>query len=932
MYRDLDASLWPKSASIVDQPLIRSLLADGFEATEELVPDDGAIDPFIGPSNLLHIVDSDSSQTLAVHEVRRGRNLVIQGPPGTGKSQTIANIVASAIADGKTVLFLAEKMAALEVVKRRLDATGVGDACLALHSNKANKRALLEELKRTWHLGSPKSQAANPLNQRLLEARDTLNTHATRLHQPSGAASLTPYQVIGQLTRLKQDGRAPNDIALEGSESWTADDLANRQEILAELAERVSDIGTPAEHVWSGIGLTLVLPADVDRLAVRIDAAAAELEEICQLYLGLAEALALEPPTRLEDLEGMWTLADRVASAPLSGNALRDAVWADKSDEIDALLKSGEDYDQLVAELAPHLKAHAFEAEVASARAALTHLPETLPVSAFERIAKLHAALPLLIDATARLNHAMGQGDANTLVDVERSVEIGERVAAAPEASPQAFLASLWESGVERAGDLAAAVLTLEGARAEIGNALNEAAWDIDLVGARATLAMHGTSLLRWFNGEWRRSNRLVRSFLVNPSAPVGEVLPVLDTLARGQTARQTIRDNDDLGQAAFDQDWRGEKSRAQPLQLLVNWMRSLRGLGSEPRLIASRGPARGEIGALAKQARTLMATVRGLMYELFADLRDQPEQLFDNDEGLERTILGTVLTKAAVLDKAWGSVEAVFSDIPAAIADTRARLAQLVDAQAAARHLKGSDALGTSAFADDWQGTNSEWSTLRAAADWVNSNADIRLLSASMIDRAEPASRAQAADARRMVFLAMLSNLLGDLVADLETVFGQGTLDGLAIEAIAARLEAWRLQRESLSKWVTYRDRAAKTGALGLGAVVDLLHDGSLAPADATPNFEMSYYEAVFAEQARAAPELAWFDGDLHSRRVREFADLDRQRIAASSYEVVRAHHRTIPPTSGGAAGPLGILRSEIQRKRPAFVPLHAKEWLLAV
>ena len=114
-----------------------------------LVPENRPVRPHIPPSDMVHIVDSDSSQMLAIHEVRRGRNLVIQGPPGTGKSQTIANVIASAIVDGKTVLFVAEKMAALEVVKRRLDNTGVGDACLELHSNKANKRAVLENLRRS---------------------------------------------------------------------------------------------------------------------------------------------------------------------------------------------------------------------------------------------------------------------------------------------------------------------------------------------------------------------------------------------------------------------------------------------------------------------------------------------------------------------------------------------------------------------------------------------------------------------------------------------------------------------------------------------------------------------------------------------------------------------------------------------------------------
>ena len=76
---------------------------------------------------------------LAVHE---GRNMVIQGPPGTGKSQTITNMIANAVGQGKKVLFVAEKMAALEVVKRRMDAINLGEACLELHSHKANKKEL----------------------------------------------------------------------------------------------------------------------------------------------------------------------------------------------------------------------------------------------------------------------------------------------------------------------------------------------------------------------------------------------------------------------------------------------------------------------------------------------------------------------------------------------------------------------------------------------------------------------------------------------------------------------------------------------------------------------------------------------------------------------------------------------------------------------
>ena len=78
-------------------------------------------------------VPADASQVAAVGEATAGRTFVLEGPPGTGKSQTITNLLARAIADGRRVLFVAEKRAALDVVTRRLDAIGLGPFCLDLH-------------------------------------------------------------------------------------------------------------------------------------------------------------------------------------------------------------------------------------------------------------------------------------------------------------------------------------------------------------------------------------------------------------------------------------------------------------------------------------------------------------------------------------------------------------------------------------------------------------------------------------------------------------------------------------------------------------------------------------------------------------------------------------------------------------------------------
>ena len=179
IYEDLDPESWPEGDAPDDHSVLRALLdPEGFREPAPTISDDEHLDDHLDVSDTHQVLDSDSSQTLAVVDVKTSRNLVIQGPPGTGKSQTITNLIAEAIADDKKVLFVAEKMAALDVVKRRLDNIQIGDACLELHSHKANKRAVLDELKRTLGLGQPR--LSDPAEDRAL-----LTAHRQRLNDYS---------------------------------------------------------------------------------------------------------------------------------------------------------------------------------------------------------------------------------------------------------------------------------------------------------------------------------------------------------------------------------------------------------------------------------------------------------------------------------------------------------------------------------------------------------------------------------------------------------------------------------------------------------------------------------------------------------------------------------------------------------------------------
>lgn len=147
------------------------------------------LDTRIRPSELFTLLPADSSQLAAIVASAGGQSFVLDGPPGTGKSQTIANMIAHNLALGRRVLFVAEKMAALDVVKRRLDAKGIGPFCLELHSSKSTKKHVLDQLAQAWHMRDVLTRADwEGQAEKVRVLRDHLNAVVEALHKrwPNG--------------------------------------------------------------------------------------------------------------------------------------------------------------------------------------------------------------------------------------------------------------------------------------------------------------------------------------------------------------------------------------------------------------------------------------------------------------------------------------------------------------------------------------------------------------------------------------------------------------------------------------------------------------------------------------------------------------------------------------------------------------------------
>ena len=153
------ADLVEHASLAADHEIVQALGSDlaTIAPLPEGLPSEEELDRRVLPEDSFTILDADASQLRAVQAAVRGTHLIIQGPPGTGKSQTIANIIAESIASGRTVLFVSEKAAAIDVVHRRLAERGLDEYCLMLHSHKANKREIISELGRRLEDSLPSS-------------------------------------------------------------------------------------------------------------------------------------------------------------------------------------------------------------------------------------------------------------------------------------------------------------------------------------------------------------------------------------------------------------------------------------------------------------------------------------------------------------------------------------------------------------------------------------------------------------------------------------------------------------------------------------------------------------------------------------------------------------------------------------------------------
>ncbi len=628
MYLDLDSARWPEGKSISDHPLINQFL-NGYDANSrndniEVDLGFGEEYPIDDLPDVHHryplIDDADSSQHSALVDAVNGKNLVIEGPPGTGKSQTITNLIAAAISQGKKVLFVAEKLAALEVVKRRLDVAGLGEFCLELHSHKSQKRKVLNEIQQRLQTNGRyrKPQEIESDIARYEELKTLLKDYVEQINRPWKETGKTLHEIFMTATRYREalslNPAAFHPEGLSGHTFNPAGQRITRDQVIAfgemyqAIAAQLDDDATLQSHPWYGVRNAGLQILDADRVKESLQECQHSLTELHTLNTELATELgcgASQIPHTLKGLNALLLDLERLPQ--LKGNELLDTLPLLQGDSLELLrkyLQRFEDIQSVYANLAdqvgPEVLADlSLVDNYLNASQQLRKLVtdgtgvDTI-ATAIQRLQRLQARLNELDEPILEIQVAMGDRGAQYLQSSEaglQELKVFINTVSALEPQYWQLRNALFDNDEldQALPEIRHKLESLIAVKRQLEDVYNMAILPDESVLADLQLRLAAGSHSRWhrLKRTWRSARKQLLSYAANPKIKRQELMSLLDTAKAFSRDLKHFEHNQNykrlLGEYA-----QGLDTQLPALEALRYWYREVRqiyGFGFGPKV-----------------------------------------------------------------------------------------------------------------------------------------------------------------------------------------------------------------------------------------------------------------------------------------------------------------------------------------------------------
>ncbi|MCW3062088.1 MAG: helicase related protein [Capsulimonas sp.] len=964
MYRDLVAHT--EQARV--HPIVAALAGDR-DALTKLPPVDlppvSQLDTSLRGERTYQVLDADPTQQRAILAAHAGQSFVLQGPPGTGKTQTIANIITECIADGKRVLFVSQKMAALDAVFKRLRDKGLADLCLEAHSHKANKKDVLDQLRRALTARRQTLSGAEFSVEELDEVRDALAEVVTALHDPQEPLGLSVYEANGIVAQASATVELP--FAFIGPEQVSREQYRRLESLAERLQNYHSIFAEVATHPWRGIQahrFTLDLQTRVRSvfgdLRPQIDLLASETAQLA----GLCQIEAPQTINKADHLLRVANIAARTPKPPrawltgdslpelrqiASGRQVRDAGYHSAKQSLlsawtPALLNL--DHPALLARLGPKNEP--------ILRAALGAEWETTIAI---RFAELDRALSEADDRIARLRGGLdglaqitGRPAAITIGAARHEIRIAELALTDPRPETNwldpAAASALHAQANEASAQHDAYLKNRQTLFAEYSDAV----LGLDLPGLRARFASDYAGFLKFFKPAFYRDRKTV-TLTLKPEAPRGR------DFLRDLTLAQDVRD-------------RGEWIRAHAADLSAAFGRYYKNLETDWTEVSGALRQTAEIvEACSGEVSPLLAQSLVRSGPALEPLRAQHQLLLAQSQELDKALqtlsvlvdltrlpfTNLPLSQAPMDELAdWlRGIRAATQDVHAARQETLTSLlpsmsseslsplhlgAALIEARrlvADAAQIAGEGAKLQAQYQDLYDGLNTDWNAVLAALDWTESlraqypgasiPEDLRDVvtegPAPLLSEIAGSERATAARD------AAIHALMGEL-GELFTV-ERLTAQSLPLtDAPFADLTTWlqmRLDRMGdLERWIDFQNLRKECEDNGLLSFFETATN-RIPPADQiVPAFRKQFHRLWLDAVTDGIPAIRRFRGEEHAARIARFCHLDQRQIDVAPEGVRAIAQKRKPISMEGAVssiGEMGALKTQLSRQRPKAI-----------
>ena len=918
MYRDLDPTNW----AIGVHSLLGEILGKSTQSPEvnEFKPEE--VDQ-VPSRNFYHVMDADSSQIAVIEEVKKGRNLVVEGPPGTGKSQTIANIIAELLAAGKKVLFVSEKMAALEVVKDRLDSVGLGDFCLELHSHKSNKREVLQELKRTLSIGLPKKTWQNQIFDQIDLRKKSLNAYVNALHEPVSQTQKSPFTLFGiremAQCHFEEVKRDMPRITFANPTETTPDYWDAAKECLNELATILPLVTPVANNPWRGCKPNIVTPAYIGDTKALIGTCINALDALEKVIHDLADVCAIQIPTMLaalpQALKGVSVMSKAI---PVEREVLLNDAWNRPNRESDTLIKKVEDVQKGI------IEAH-------------TKFNKKQLIVTLE-------ALRALEDTIHDLAEICGVQSASTPEDLQYMLNAADVMAKSVPVEREVLLNKAWNATDPEVEKLIKQVENVREMLENTSTIFTPAAFgqEIDKLRNEYKDLCGIFPLVRFFHSKYNSIKKEIRSFYEEkPPRKIEDekILKDLDELARCIKQRKEIQALEQTGRSLFGSYWKAEESDPDQLRQLAEWIvlfqkELLDGPLTDRAVdIVSEGIASEHLKDLIGQAITQREDFVKERETLLSQLEIDSKTVFGLDA--EDVSFGELSSRLEIwktelpLFDSWiqfvhGNVGEL-SEKPERLITDLAKLSKCTDIQT---EIQDMEQTGQDLFGRYWHGEDSNLKRLNEFAEWI---VDFRKqqiggiftkhvidIVSTGVDQKQIEDLVEQVKVAEKHFVEQRDVLFDHLGTDAKALFGVET-EKASFTELRSRLELWGQQLTRLQAWESFvrlRDACQQTIAQPL---INRIEKDMLESEDIASCFEGNLADALLGKAFRERPELRDFVFNLHERKIAGFRKLDSEIIELNRLRLIAQLHQNRPRLFIGASpdSEIGILQNQFSRER---------------